>query len=123
MASAQSRPRPKPSRWGALVGGNLFELDLLTTAARENCSSTGCTYVLDPAHVISEHRHQVPLSMNDGHDQRQRDRPPGLSSGHFQCHKVIGRDARREYSSPRSIQNPRDPVGSLPTLQPSLEVA
>ena len=107
----------------ALFDGKLFELDLLTTSAPENCSSTGCTYVLDPVHVISEHRHQVPLSIDDGYDHRQRDSPPRLSSGHIQCHEVVGRNARRGYSSPRSIQNPRDPVGPLPTVQPSLEVA
>jgi hypothetical protein len=27
-------------------------------------------------HVISEHRHQVPLSIHNGHDQRQREGPP-----------------------------------------------
>jgi len=45
-----------------------------------------------------------------------------LSSGHFQCHQVVGGDARRGHSSPRSIQNPRNPVGALPTVQPSFEV-
>ena len=108
----------------ALAGGKLFELDLLTTTApEENCSSTGCTYVLDRVHVISEHRHQIPLSVDDGYDHRQRGRPPRLSSSHFQCHEVVGRNARRGYRSPRSIQNPRDPVGSMPTVHPSLEVA
>ena len=107
----------------ALVGGHLFELDLLTGAAPENRSSTGCTYVVDPLHVISEHRHQVPLSIDDCHHQRQRDGAPRLSSGHFQCHEVVGRHARRGHSSRRSVQNLRDPVGSLPTVQPSSEVA
>src|SRR3989337_3686172 len=35
----------------ALVGGNLFELDLLTAAAPDNRPSTGCTYVVDPLNV------------------------------------------------------------------------
>jgi hypothetical protein len=41
----------------ALVGGNLFELDLLTAAAPENRSSTGCSYVINmnPLHVFPEH--------------------------------------------------------------------
>jgi len=112
-----------PQDGGALVGGNLFEVDLLTTAAPENRPSTGCPYVVDPLHVISEHRHQVPLSIDDGHDHRQRDSPPRLSSGHFQCHEVVGRDPRRGHSSRRPIQNPRNPVGSLPTVQPPSEVA
>jgi hypothetical protein len=43
----------KSSRW--VRADNLFELDLLTTAALENRSSTGCPYVVDPLHVISEH--------------------------------------------------------------------
>src|SRR3972149_7593489 len=48
---------------------------------------------------------------------------PRLSSGHLHCHEVGGRDARRGHSRRRSIQNPRTPVGSLPTVQPSSEVA
>src|SRR6266852_7991988 len=112
-----------PQDGGTVLCWNLFEVDLLTTAAPEHRSSPGCTYVVDPVHVLSEHRHHVPLSIDDGHHHRQRDRPPGLSSGHFQGHQIVGRDARGGYSSPRSIQHPRDPVGSLPTVQPSLEVA
>jgi hypothetical protein len=37
-----------------LVGGDLFEMDLLTTAAPENRSSTGGTHVLRPLHVTSK---------------------------------------------------------------------
>jgi hypothetical protein len=107
----------------ALVGGNLFELDLLTIAAPKNRSSTGCPYVINPLHIISEHRHQISTSTDDGHDQRQRDVPPRFSSGHLQCNEVVGADARRGHSSPRSVQNPRHPIGSLPTVQPSFEVA
>jgi hypothetical protein len=113
----------RPQDGGAPFGGNLFEVDLLTTAASEHRSSPGGTDVVDPLHVLSEHRHQVPLSLDDGHHHRQRDRPPGLASGHFQGHQVVGRDARRGDSSSRSIQHPRDPVGSLPTIQPVGEVA
>lgn len=117
---SRSALQVSPQDGWALVGGNLFELDVLTAAAAENRSSTGCPHIADPLHVVSEHRHQVPLSIDDGHDQRERDGPPRLSSGHFQCHKVVGRDARRGHSSPRSIQNPGDPVGSLPTVQPPM---
>src|SRR3989304_7411597 len=45
----------RPQDGCALVGGHLFELDLLTTAAPENRSSTGCPYVVDPVHVLSAH--------------------------------------------------------------------
>ncbi len=107
----------------ALVGGNLFELDVLAAAAPEYRPSTGSTYVLDPAHIIPEHRHQVPLPIDDGHNHRQREGPPRLSAGHFQGHQVVVRDARRGYTSRRSIHDPRDPVGSLSTVQPSGEVA
>ena len=107
----------------ALVDGNLFELDLLTAAAPENRLSTGCAYVLDPLHVLSEHRHQVPLPIDDGHDHRQRDRSAPTFVRSLPMSRVVGRDARGGYSSRRSIQNPRDPVGSLPTVQPSSEVA
>ncbi len=41
----------------ALADGNVFELHVLTGAAPENGSSTGCAYILDPAHILSEHRH------------------------------------------------------------------
>ena len=47
----------------------------------------------------------------------------GLKSGHFQRHEVVGGDARRGHGGPSSVQSPRDPVGSLPTVQPSREVA
>jgi hypothetical protein len=111
-----------PQDGGTLVRGNFFEVDLLTLTALEHRSSPGCTYILDPLHVLSEHRHQIPLSINDGHHHRQRDRPSGLSSGHFQCYHIVG-NTRRGDNGPRSINHPRDPVGSLPTVQPSLEVA
>jgi carboxylate-amine ligase len=52
---------------GALLGGDLFEVDLLPTAAAEHRSSPGGTDVVDPLHVLSEHRHQVPLSIDDSH--------------------------------------------------------
>jgi hypothetical protein len=110
----------RPQDGGALLGGNLFEVDLLTPAAAEHSSSTGCSHVLDPIHVLSKHRHQVPLCIDDGHHHWQRDGAPGLSSGHFQCHDRVGRDARGGNSSPRSIGYLRDPVGSLPPVQPSL---
>ena len=45
----------RPQDGGTLVGRNLFEVDLLTTAAPEHRSSTGCTYVVDPVHVLSQH--------------------------------------------------------------------
>lgn len=93
-----------PQNRCALAGGNFFELDLVTTAAPENCSSTGCRYVANPWHVIFEHRHQVPLSIDDGHDHRQQGRPSRLSSGHLQCHEIVGGDARGGYSSRCSIQ-------------------
>lgn len=109
-----------PQNGGALLGRNLFEVDLLTPAAAERCSSTGGTHVLDPIHVFSQHRHQVPLSIDDGHHHRQRDGAPGFSSGHFQCHDRVGCDTRGGGSSPRTIGYPRDPVGSLPPVQPSL---
>lgn len=108
---------------GALIGGELIELDFFAKAAAENCSSAGCAHILDPARIVSEHGHEVALSIDDGHDHREGESPPRLSSSHFQSLEVVGRNARRAYSSPRSIQNPRDPVGSLPTVQPSFEVA
>jgi hypothetical protein len=110
----------RPQDGSALLGGDLFEVDLLTPAAAQQRSSTGGTHVLDPIHVLSKHRHQVPLSIDDGHHHRQRDGASGFSSGHFQGHDRVGRDARGGDSSPRFIGYPRDPVGSLPTVQPSL---
>jgi hypothetical protein len=107
----------------ALVGGHLVELDLLTGAAPENRSSTGCTYIADPLHVVSEHRHQVPLSFDDRDDDRQREGSSRRSSGHFQCHEEVGRHARRGHGSRRSVENSRDPVLSPPTVQPSTEAA
>ena len=106
-----------------LAGGTLFELDLLTTAAPKNCSSSGCPYVLDPAHLVSEHGHQVALSLDNGDDHGQRQGAPRLSSGDFQSREIVGGDARREYGSGRAIQYSREPVGSLPTVQPSSEIA
>jgi hypothetical protein len=78
----------------ALVGGNLFELDLLTAAAAENCSATGGTYVLDPVHVFSEHGHQVPLPIHDGDHNGQGEHSPGLAPRHLQRSKVVGGDTR-----------------------------
>jgi hypothetical protein len=63
------------------------------------------------------------LGRDIAHHHRQRDRPTGLASGHFQGHIQVGRDTRRDDSGPGSIEHPRDPVGSLPTVQPSPEVA
>ena len=45
----------RPQDAGALPSGNLFEVDLLTAAAAEHCSSPGGTHVLDPIHVFSKH--------------------------------------------------------------------
>jgi len=90
---------------------------------KQHGSATGSPHVADPLPVIAEHRHQVPLSIDDGHDQGQREGPPRLSSGHFQCDEVVRGDTRRGHSSRRSIYNPRNPVGSLPTVQPSSEVS
>ena len=67
----------------ALDNGDLLELDLFSTATKENSSSTGCAYVLDPLDVISEHRYQISLSVDDRDDHGQRDRPARLSSDHF----------------------------------------
>lgn len=90
-----------PQDWCALVGGNLLESDFLKAPAPDNRPSTGGAYVMDPLHVLSEHRHQVPLSIDDDHDQRQRDSPSRLASGYFQCDKIVGGDARRRHSRPQ----------------------
>src|SRR2546425_7320641 len=45
----------RPQNGGTVLCWNLFEMDLLTAAATEHRSSTGCTYVVDPVHVLSEH--------------------------------------------------------------------
>src|SRR5437763_1847327 len=63
----------RPQNGGALLGGNLFEVDLLTAAAAQYCASPGGTHVLDPIHVLSKHRDQVPLYIDDGHHHWQRD--------------------------------------------------
>src|SRR5579859_6606667 len=105
---------------GALLGRDLFEVDLLTIAAVEHCSSTSGTHILDPIHVPSEHRHQVPLSRDGGHHHWERDGAPGFSSGHFQCRDRAGRDARGGDSRPYSVSYSRDPVGSLAPVHPSL---
>jgi hypothetical protein len=62
----QVGPRDRRTR----ILRNLFEVDLLPTAALEHRSSTGGTDVVDPLHVLSEHRHQVPLSIDDGYYHR-----------------------------------------------------
>jgi hypothetical protein len=67
---------------GAPVSGNLFEVDLLAATASDDRPSAGRPDVADPAHVLAEHRHQVPLPVDDDH-HRQRDRPSGLSPGHL----------------------------------------
>jgi hypothetical protein len=107
----------------SLTGGNLYQEHLLTTMPPEHCFPSSCTYILDPVHILSEHRHQVPLPIDDGHRHRQRDRSPRLASGHFQGRHIVGQNTRGEESCPGSIEHSRDPVGSLPTVQPSLEVA
>jgi len=61
---------------GTLVDRHLVEVDRLTTAAAQYRSATGCSDVVDPLPVLSEHGHQVPLSRDDDHDYRQRDDPP-----------------------------------------------
>ena len=61
---------------GTLVDRHLVEVDRLTTATAQYRFATGCTYVVDPLTVLSEHGHQVPLSFDDDYDHGQRDDPP-----------------------------------------------
>src|SRR5579859_724753 len=108
---------------GTLFYRNLFELNLLATAALNHRSATGSSHIPDPLHILSEHRHQIPLSINHCHHQRQRNRPPRLSSDHFQSHQVVGRDPQRACNRRRSVHYSRNPIGSLPSVHPASEVA
>lgn len=45
----------RPQNGGALRGCNLLEVDLLTPAAAEYCSSTSGPHILDSIHMLSEH--------------------------------------------------------------------
>ena len=55
---------------GTLVDGHLVEVDRLTTATVQHGSATGSPHVADPLPIIAEHRHQVPLSIDDGNHHR-----------------------------------------------------
>jgi len=58
-STGSATARARQQRCGTC--GIPIELDLFTTAAPENCFSVGRTHVLDPLHVLSEHRHQISL--------------------------------------------------------------
>jgi hypothetical protein len=59
-----------------LVGRKFFELDILASAAPEHGFPTCCPYILNPLDVLTEHRHEVPLSIDNSQDHWQRDGPP-----------------------------------------------
>jgi hypothetical protein len=61
----------RPQDGCALLGGNFFSVDLLTTMPVEHRSPSSCADIVDPLHVFSEHRHQVSLPIDDGHCHRQ----------------------------------------------------
>ena len=113
----------RPQDGCTLVHRNLFETDLFTAAAAENRAPAGGSYVVDPLHIISEHRDQVSLPIDDGHDQWQRDDAPRFSSAHLQCDEGVGRYAGRGHRSPRPVQDSRNPAWTLAAVQPSMEVA
>ena len=84
----------------------------------------------DPVHVICDAPVDVRLVCCVGHEAAgiykfsggQREDLPRLSSGHFPYSEVVRSDTRRGYGSRRSVKNPRNPVGPLPTVQPSSKV-
>jgi hypothetical protein len=55
----------------ALVGGNLFEDDLLPPSAAQRDASTGCPDVLDPLDIVAKHRDEVALSTDHDHCHRK----------------------------------------------------
>src|SRR2546423_13743152 len=95
-------------------------MNLLTTVPLEHRTASSRTDIVDPLHVLSQHRHQVALSRDCGHHNRQRDRPPRRSSSYFQSHQIVGQKTRGVQNCPPSIEDTRDPVGSLSTIQPLL---
>ena len=78
----------------------VFEADGLPPAVNQHGMAAGGAHVSHPVHTLAEHRHQVPLAIDDGHDHRERHGSSRTTAAHLERHQVVTRDAAGEEPGP-----------------------
>jgi hypothetical protein len=57
-----------PQDGRTLIGGDLFEADLLTRALAQRGSAAGSPHVFDPLDIVAEHGRQIALPIDADYD-------------------------------------------------------
>jgi len=104
----------------AFLDRQLFEPHLLGTSVVQD-RIAGRYLVPNPCHVCTEHRDEVSLSLENSHHEREGNRASGAAACHLQRNEIVRCNATSVHGCPPSIQQPGQRIGTVPSVEPTLE--
>src|SRR5215208_6393548 len=107
--------------WSASIHRDLFQPYLLTTAMTYGDFAPRRSHVPHPVRLLPEHRNQITLAPDDGHDKRQADDTPRPSARHLQGDQVLRSDPEPVERGRTSVEEASHPVGASATIEPPLQ--
>ena len=84
---------------------------------------TGSLDVSDPLRIFSQHRDEKPLSVQDDHRERKRNRAPRSAPLYVQRHEIVGRNPARVDKGPATIEKPSNGVGPPASIEPTMQLS
>src|SRR5215204_4929123 len=79
------------------------------------------SHVAHPVRLLPEHRNQITLAPDDGHDERQSDDPTGSPSRHLKGDQVVRSDPEPVERGRTAVEYGGHPVGAPGTVVPLLQ--
>src|SRR3954452_1192479 len=98
---------------------NLLQLHVLATAVAYGDPSARSLHVAHPVYVLPEHGNEIALTIDHDHEERRTEDPARLPPRHLQRDHVVRRHPEPVHHRPTPIDEPRQPVGTPPTIEPS----
>src|SRR5215207_3663910 len=75
-----------------------------------------------PVRVLSQHGHEVALTVNDGHDERQADDTTGPPARHLESDQIVWTDSARRECCGASVEDACHPIGTPTSVKPSAQI-
>jgi hypothetical protein len=104
----------------SLIDVHFFQTHHLVASVAQHRLAFRRLYIAHPARFRPEHRHEVTLAVDGGHDERQIARAAGAPPRHFQRHQVIRRDAQRMDGCSTTIKKANHSIGPPSAIEPLL---
>jgi hypothetical protein len=89
---------------------HLLERYLLAPAVPKNCMTPGSPHIGDPVDALSEHGHEISLTLEVSDHDREGDQSTAAATTNLEGVQLLGRPAGRRHPAPEAVQNPCDPV-------------